>query len=289
MQTAALDALGLAAEWSYEAIEVAPENFASRIEELRADAFVGVNVTLPHKQAALELADRRSEAAAAIGAANTLSFGAEGIRADNTDASGLVESLPDPVAGSRALVLGAGGAARAAAWALAGAGAEVEVWNRTASRAAKLASDLGIAALAAAEQPRIAEYEVLVNATAIGLQADAQGHSEPSRDPDSVFKAIGSAADQLDARQVVVDLVYGKTETGLIRAAKDAGARTVDGLEILVRQGAASFRIWTGLNAPLATMRRAVQTSTDDSRSPQAPRTPPARPRSRERGRGDRA
>ncbi len=136
MHTAALEALGLSAEWSYEAIEVGPEDLAPRIEELRGSGFVGVNVTIPHKEAALALAHRRSEAAAAIGAANTLSFGADEIEADNTDASGLIESLPGPVAGSRALVLGAGGAARAAAWALAEAGAKVEVWNRTASRAA---------------------------------------------------------------------------------------------------------------------------------------------------------
>src|SRR4051794_29680535 len=155
MQNAALEQLGLAPEWSYEAVEASPADFERVVHDLAADGFAGLNVTVPHKEAALALADEASEGARAIGAANTLSFGAEHsvaddvgarprIGAENTDAGGLLAALPAPPGqGERALVLGAGGAARAAIWALVGAGARVEVWNRTAARAATVAAELG--------------------------------------------------------------------------------------------------------------------------------------------------
>ena len=138
MQNAALEALGLAGEWSYEAIEMPPADFAGLTAALPGEGFVGANVTIPHKEAALALAHDASAAANEIGAANTLSFDGGEIRADNTDAPGLLAALPEPPSGRAALVLGAGGSARAAAWALAGQGARVEVWNRTAARAAEL-------------------------------------------------------------------------------------------------------------------------------------------------------
>jgi shikimate dehydrogenase len=136
MQTAALAELGLAEEWSYGAVEVAPEGLESKLHELAASGYAGLNVTVPHKEAALALADEANEAARAIGAANTLSFEADrsagddvGVRpwviAANTDAPGLLAALPASPSGARALVLGAGGAARAAVWALVGEGAEV--------------------------------------------------------------------------------------------------------------------------------------------------------------------
>ncbi len=132
MQNAALAELGLGGTWSYEAIEVEPEGFEELVRSLPGAGFAGVNVTLPHKEAALALADRASAAATAIGAANTLSFGGGEVAAENTDAPALIEALPRPAAGARALVMGAGGSARACAWALREAGAEVAIWNRTA-------------------------------------------------------------------------------------------------------------------------------------------------------------
>jgi shikimate dehydrogenase len=109
MQSAALEALGLSPEWSYGAIDVDPAEFDDRVRVLPAEGYVGANVTIPHKEAALLIADQASEAASEIGAANTLSFGDGGIRADNTDAPGLLAALPDPVAEGSVLVLGAGG------------------------------------------------------------------------------------------------------------------------------------------------------------------------------------
>ena len=242
MQTAALEALGLAGEWSYEAIDVPAEDFSRRARALPSEEFVGVNVTIPHKEAALAVADDASEAAREIGAANTLSFAGGAIRAENTDASGLLAALPPPVSGRTALVLGAGGSARAAIWALAGAGAAVSVWNRTPERAEELIQDLG----AAAFDPHGA-YELIVNCTAVGM------HDE---DP---FEHLPLEPDRLKAGIVVVDLVYAGSESRLVAEARRRSATAIDGLEILVRQGAESLRIWTGAEPPLDVMRRAAK------------------------------
>src|SRR4051794_25626300 len=167
MHAAALAAAGLEG-WRYQTLPIPPERFAETIRALPALGFRGVNVTIPHKEAALALADTASPAAREIGATNTLTFEPDGvIAADNTDAPGLLEALPSAPAGRVALVLGAGGSARAAAWALARAGArEVMVWNRTPERAQALAADLGVEAV---EAPRRAD--IVVNCTPVGLHA----------------------------------------------------------------------------------------------------------------------
>ena len=252
MQTAALAELGLGGEWTYEAIEVEPPGFAELVGSLADAGFAGVNVTVPHKLAALAVADTASAAAREIGAANTLSFGAGGIAAENTDAVGLIEALPVAPRGLRALVLGAGGSGRACAWALREAGAAVEVWNRTSERAAALAAELGVTH---ARSP--GEFELLVNATTVGLE-QAQSFAGTAGDA-SDLKPLPVTADALNEQTVIVDLVYGPSPTPLARLAHSRGARLVDGLEILVHQGAASLRIWTGREAPLETMREAAR------------------------------
>ncbi len=166
MHSAALAELGLGEEWSYEAIEVAPDAFEARVRAMPGEGFAGANVTVPHKGAALSLADELSETAREIGAANTLVFADGEIRAENTDAEGFLRSLPGSPAGKRALVLGAGGAARAIVWALLREGAEVEVWNRTELRSQHLCEELGGETVAAPDQ---AAYELIVNTTAVGL------------------------------------------------------------------------------------------------------------------------
>jgi shikimate dehydrogenase len=257
MQTAALEALGLGEEWSYEAIDVEPKQFATRVRELPGQGFVGVNVTIPHKEAALAAADSASAAAQEIGAANTLSFAAGQIEAENTDSTGLLSALPAPVDGKTALVLGAGGSARAAVWALAGQGALVSVWNRTGSRADELVRDLAVAgrdtqaegrlAPVSGEQARTAVHDVIVNCTAIGM------HDE---DP---FEHLPLDPEHLDAGIVVVDLVYAGSESRLVAEARSRSAQAIDGLEVLVRQGAESLRIWTGIEPSLDVMREAAR------------------------------
>ena len=244
IHNAAFAALDMDGEWSYEAIEVSPDQFEQRVRAMPGEGFVGANVTVPHKGAALLVSERRSGAAREIGAANTLTFQEDEIRADNTDAQGLMESLPESPAGRRALVLGAGGAARAVVWALTREGAEVSVWNRTPERAAKLCAELGGQAV---EDPGPGDYELIVNSTSVGM------HGE---DP---FDQLPLSGDWFGFSQTVVDLVYGERKSNLLDVAGDAGAEVVDGLEVLVRQGAASFRIWTGVDPPLDVMRDAAR------------------------------
>jgi shikimate dehydrogenase len=234
MMNAAFAELGL--DWRYLKLPVPPERFDETVRALPASGYRGANVTIPHKLAAHDLSDELSDAARAIGAVNTLTFRDDGrIAGDNTDAGGLLDALGQPLP-PRALVLGAGGAGRAAVWALAQAGVEVTVWNRTPERAVELAAALGVSA---SERPGPAE--LLVNATSVGLRP-------------------GDSLDGLplvDAR-VVVDLVYGAAQTPFARWAEERGARLVDGLEVLVRQGARSLALWTGEEPPVDAMRRAV-------------------------------
>ena len=253
MQNAALEVLGLADEWSYGALDVEPAEFADRVRKLPEEGYVGVNVTIPHKRAALELSDQASEAAREIGAANTLSFADGQIRAENTDATGLLSALRAPPAGKTALVLGAGGSARAAAWTLADRGASVSVWNRTSERAEELASDVGGAAaegrVAAVgeREARAGSFDLIVNCTAVGM-----GEEDP-------FEQLPLDPERFAAGITVVDLVYAGGESRLVREARERGAQVVDGLEVLVQQGAESLRLWTGMSPPLDVMRDAVR------------------------------
>lgn len=225
MQRAALRAAGLDG-WAYQLLPVPPELFDETVRALPAAGFLGANVTIPHKEAALALADDATALAREIGAANTLTFTAAGIEADNTDAPGLLAAIGDPP--RSALVLGAGGSARAAVHALAGAGCEVFMLARTPGRAQGLPATV-------VDGP--VEAEALVNCTPVGLH-----------DPDEL--PLDPAGYEL-----VVDFVYRAGGTALVRAAR---GRVVDGLELLVRQGALAFSRWTGREAPLEVMRAAV-------------------------------
>jgi shikimate dehydrogenase len=250
MQNAALAALGLGEEWSYEAIDVAPEQFEARVRAMPGEGFAGANVTVPHKTAAFALADVSSEGAQRIGAANTLVFAEGQIQAHNTDAGGLIAALPSSPQGVHALVLGAGGAARAAIWALRTEGAIVDIWNRTGARAE--AVHLEMSGIEVEVQGAVvteidqSAYGLIVNTTAVGLHGeDPFAHLPLRRD------GFGE--------QVLVDMVYSGGPSTLSLAAAAAGADVVDGLEILVQQGALSLRIWTGREPSLAIMRAAAR------------------------------
>jgi shikimate dehydrogenase len=240
----ALRELGL--DWSYVPLPLPPERFSETARELGASGYRGINVTMPHKQAAHDLADELTPAAAAIGAANTLTYEDGAIAADNTDAGGFLDALDTDVVGLRTVVLGAGGSARAVAWALLDAGAgEVAVWNRTHERAVALARQLGATAV---ERPRPAD--LIVNCTSVGLGGG---------DTAEAAAAVGVAA--IDPPPLFVDLVYDVEPTPLARWARAGGARVVDGLEMLVRQGARSLERWTGRDAPLEAMRAGARAS----------------------------
>jgi shikimate dehydrogenase len=268
MHNAAFRAVGL--DWRYEAVDVAPERFSEVLERLPGEGFVGANVTIPHKLRALEAADEPTDVARAVGAANTLSFVAGRVRADNTDVEGFLAALreqaPGAPTGMSALVLGAGGAARAVVYALLIAGTEkVTVWNRHPERADTLVSSLApIAqrtALQSEKEPSTAGFDLVVNATSLGMR---DPHASPvPREGDDFFKAVPLSADELDDRITVVDLVYRQDRTPLVRAARARGSRCVDGFDVLIHQGAASFRIWTGMQPPLGAMRSGATDGAD--------------------------
>ena len=240
MHNAAFAASGLDG-WFYTRLPLPAELFAETARALPGSGYRGLNVTIPHKQAALALADEVTPTAAAIGAANTLMFGPDGaIEAENTDAQGFLDAVGEPLTGKSVLVLGAGGAARAAVWAAReGAAREVLVWNRTAERARALAADFGAEAVA---RPR--PVDVVVNATAVGLNGSLDD------------LPLAEAGDP----ELVADLVYGPADPPVTAWARARGIRVTDGLEVLVRQGALGYIRWTGQDPPLDVMREAVRT-----------------------------
>jgi len=256
MHEAALRRLGLDAH--YLAFEIAPEQLRDVMRALRPLGFWGVNVTIPYKQAVLRHLDRLDPEAAAIGAVNTVVVGPMGLEGHNTDAPGFLRALREAggsgMRGKRVLIVGAGGAARAVAHAaLAGGCASLALANRTAASAQGLRRAL-LSRFAGAEITALAadgrrfaaaavSCGVLVNTTPLG-----------SRPGD----ALPVPPATLRPGQVVVDIVYRPRTTPLLAAARAAGAHTVDGLGMLLHQGALALRLWTGRRPPLETMRRAL-------------------------------
>lgn len=248
MQNAALRAAGLSNDWHYQLLPVPPELFEDTVLGLPAAGFRGANVTIPHKEAALALATEASDRARAIGAANTLVFNEGGqIWADNTDAPALVSALERriEIKGASALILGAGGSARAAAWALSDAGAgEICIWNRTPRRADELAASFG--ARSVAQPVDAARADVIINCTSVGLH-EGDG-----------LAALEVSVEQIGRHRALVDFVYRTDGTALVRAAAAAGIPTVDGIELLIGQGAIAFELFTGAEAPVQAMREAL-------------------------------
>ncbi len=237
MQAEWLKAAGI--EASYETRAVPPEYAVKALTALMADPLcLGLNITLPHKSLALSLADAPDAAARAIGAANLLYRRDGAAQASNTDAAGflygLTQQAPElTLDGAEALVLGAGGAGRAAIYALKDLGARVRVANRTAEKSERLAETMGAEAADWPADPGGAD--LIVNATALGLG----GAGAP---PVDLMRAKDGA--------VVYDLVYRPLETPLLRLAREAGLNTVDGLDMLIGQARPSFEIFFGAPPP---------------------------------------
>ena len=261
MHNAAFAALGARVE--YAALDVAPADLPAAFERLRRPEVLGANVTVPHKQAALRLVDRVEEEAGALGAVNTVVNAGGTLVGSNTDGAGFVAGLLELApefarGGFAALVLGAGGAARAVVWALARLGADVSVLNRDPERAARLAGDLlaagpGPGALLAlgAGTARASGVDLVVNTTSVGMAGGPAPDGLPLLTRADLARLAGGA--------VVVDLVYRPAVTPLLAAAAALGARCQNGVAMLVGQGALSQAAWTGLEAPVGVMRRAVE------------------------------
>jgi shikimate dehydrogenase len=241
MQNAAFGACGL--DWLYVPLDVAPEQLRAGVAGLVALGFVGANVTIPHKTAVIDLCDELDDVAARAGSVNTLVVDGSRLRGSSTDGLAVVD--PTHPEGAHVLLLGAGGAAKAAATALLDAGAaSLTVAARRREAAEALADhlrglDRGEAAVAPSWPPDARNTSFLLNAT-------------PLRDELVVSPG---------AMRQVVDLAYRAdgAPTALIAAARAAGCEiVVDGLEVLLRQGAASFERWTGMPAPIEVMRAAL-------------------------------
>lgn len=253
MQNAAIEALGL--PWIYLGFNVKPENLGFALTGMRSMGFVGINVTIPHKETILSHLDELDEMAQAIGAVNTVHFEDGRAKGYNTDGYGFTQSvLADgemEMTGATVLILGGGGAARGMAAAAAAAGAKkIILANRTRARAERIAADLQgpfpevrweVVQLSATSLKNAAgRSQVIANATALGMKP-----SDPLPIP----------AEAISPGQVVFDSVYvtprgstgGPGETPLLLAAKAAGAIPVTGLGMLARQGAKSLSIWSGL------------------------------------------
>lgn len=229
---------------AYLAFDVEPPALPAAVAGLRALRALGANITVPHKVAALDLADRVTDEARGIGAANTLFWDGDALVADNTDAAGLGEVLTEDLGvepGTTAVIVGAGGAARAAAVALGRVGARVRVHARKA-KAAWAVRDLAVAH-GAAHLDTDAPYTLVVNATPLGLR----GESLPEP-----FMHLGQG-------QIALDLVYGPEPTPFLVAAQQGGAAAVDGRGMLLGQAAHAFERWTGQPAPREAMRQALE------------------------------
>jgi shikimate dehydrogenase len=270
MQNAGLAALGL--DWRYAAFDVAPENLAAAIAGAKAMKFIGLNLTVPHKLLAMDLVDALDESARRWGAVNTIRFEAQDatgawqplrefadvpnqIRAHgfNTDADAIAlsirEDLRVELRGARVLLLGAGGAGRAAALKLAHEGVgELFLVNRTQAKAEEVARDIRQQCPAVRVEvgyPKGRVY-LLVNATSLGLKT---GDGLP----------LDESAFDLKQADAVYDMIYRPAETALLKASRLAGCRTANGLGMLLHQGAKALEIWTGRAAPLAVMRAALE------------------------------
>jgi len=221
----------------YELKDLTPEDFPGFARGLGTNGYVGGNVTVPHKEAAYRLASARDAAAEAVGAVNVLWSENGRLTGGNSDTHGFIANLDErapgwKVSGCRAVVLGAGGAARSAVYMLKERGAEVDIVNRTLPRAQELAKRFGARAHAMTEVPRLlASADLLVNCTSLGMAG---------KEPLNIDLA------PLKPSAVVYDVIYVPLETALLKAARARGHRTVDGLGMLLHQAGYGFRKWFG-------------------------------------------
>ena len=255
MHNSAFSALGM--DCIYHAFKVRPDKLEKAILGAEAMGFGGLNLTVPLKEVAVKLdCIKLDPLAERIGAVNTIVFGETGeIKGYNTDGLGAKQALREAaveIRGSKLVVAGAGGAARAIAFQLAADGAEIIVINRTEGRAIELAQDISAAALPGKVEGRglsglktlLQNADVLINTTTLGMHPNAD-------------TAIATA-EELHSGLTVFDIVYNPLETRLLKEAKASGAKPVSGVSMLVYQGAEAFRLWTGIKPPVELMKKTV-------------------------------
>ncbi|PZC50859.1 MAG: shikimate dehydrogenase [Chloroflexi bacterium] len=249
-QQAALNHAGIDAK--YLAWETPPENLSDRINSLKESGVIGANVTVPHKQSVLPFLDNLSKTAREIGAVNTIVNDKGVLYGHNTDVFGFMKSLHNDGdffadGGQSALVLGAGGSAKAIAYGLLRDGIKkLVISNRTLSRAVQLKKELGNPENVFVATPEstdmLRDHHLIVNCTTLGMK-HGPGEDKSPLSPEHISKGT-----------VVFDLVYNPRRTPLIKEAMGIGARAISGLPMLIYQGAEAFRLWTGINPPTEVM-----------------------------------
>jgi len=258
-QNAAFKALGINAE--YVVFEVAPKDLEDAVQVIRSPEFLGANLTIPHKEKVIPFLDEVTSMAKKCGSVNTIVNCGGKLRGETTDGPGFIRSLKEETGmspkGKRILLAGAGGAARAVAFALAEAKADVYLTNRTAEKGEKLVSDLKnfypqntvtyIPFSERADALRREKIDILINATSVGIEKEK-----------NLPLTIPSPLRGEDNRLIVCDLIYNR-KTLLLQSAQRLGLKTIDGLGMLIHQGALSFQLWTGKTAPIKKMFAAVK------------------------------
>lgn len=255
MHNAAIRALNI--DYIYVPFHVLPENLARAVDGIRALGIAGINVTIPHKERVIECLDEVSDYSKQICSVNTIVNLDGHLKGDTTDGPGFVRSAEAAwgrIHGCKTVILGAGGSAKAVAFALARIGCEIVIANRTHERAVRLAESLGkvydtgtfraVELDAHALREEISKADLLVNTTSVGMHPDAD--------------SIPIAPDLLRSNLMVYDLVYNPGRTRLVVEAEKRGASAVGGLKMLVYQGALSFEMWTGMEAPVDVMEEAA-------------------------------
>ena len=253
MQTSAFQELGLDAV--YVPFEVPPENLEDAVKGLKALSVRGFNVTVPHKEKVAQLVDYLTEDAEILGAVNTVKNEGGKLTGYNTDAEGFLRSLIEEgveLEGKRALMFGAGGAARAVGYALLKGGVKfLNIVNRSFSKAKKVAEILGrrgnVLVYPLKEgtvETLLKDADIIVNTTSVGMKEGDPQLFDYSKIPSGI---------------TVVDIIYNPPQTPLIKAAKEKGCKTINGLGMLVHQGAVAFEIWTGKKAPVEKMKKVLE------------------------------
>ena len=253
MHNAAFDALGM--DYAYVAFDVNPKDLKSAIDGAKSLNIKGFNVTIPHKIEVMRYLDELDEVASLIGAVNTIDF--KNMKGYNTDGIGAIKAIEEvtSVKGKNVVVAGAGGASRAISFYLAKYGVDsLTILNRNADKAKALASDVSssglIADVGSDSISQISRYlkdaDILVDTTPLGM--------DPHIDDEPIAKA-----EDMHEGLVVFDAVYNPNETVLLKEAVKAGAKPVYGIKMLLYQGAESFRIWTGVDAPIDVMENALK------------------------------
>ncbi len=257
MQNAAIQALAI--DYIYVPFHVLPDGLRDAVQAIRALDLAGVNVTIPHKEHIVEFLDEVTDAAAQVGSVNVVINQDGHLKGDTTDGPGFMKSMEaewgsEAIRAGNALVLGAGGSAKAICYALAGAGWRIVVANRTCERAAELTQRLnsvfGKVSKAVRMDREVVAHEIdgvdlLVNTTSVGMYPRVEDIPLPP--------------ELLRACVLVYDLVYNPAETRLVAEARSRGARAMTGLSMLVYQGALSLEMWTGRQAPIMIMQEAVR------------------------------